>query len=285
MEAAASTAPPAAASQIFRAHRHYVAMGLVGAVLYAVATVAVLSWPVTDAGGPESKPQDNMQAYIAGGMFAAFALMNAYTALLGSRYRLILSPDAIRVVGIFTDRSVRLADVTRASWQCIPSTGALVLYTGKKKSLVVERGNFEQWHDLCPLLRERLAPSVQEGFDEFEKRFSRQLRPPVVVKDRTLLSVSLAGLALVAATWGVVTLRWSWAAPFIGVGVITSATVTLLAAWDTFDAIHFRRPVGRCALALAISLATTAWMFLLLRPLLPPLSLKDFLPPARHATR
>ena len=121
MEAAAPSAAPSATPQIFRARRSYVLMGLVGAVLYAVGTVAVLSWPITSGDGPESKPQDVSQVYIAGAIFAAFALLNAYLAWVGIRYRLVLSPDAVRIVELFTDRCVtrRVDRGSRAAPQCV----------------------------------------------------------------------------------------------------------------------------------------------------------------------
>jgi hypothetical protein len=94
------------------------------------------------------------------------------------RHRLFVSPELVRVTGIFGAREVRLAEVEKLSWEHRTAQGWLIL-SGPKRRVRVWFGNYPkpERDELARFFHEALADRPSQGWELFETSW---LIPPSV---------------------------------------------------------------------------------------------------------
>jgi hypothetical protein len=137
--------------------------------------------------------------------FLAFAGTVSACALVGSawlaqaylRHRLAITPEFVRLTNTFGAREVRLASVDRVVWKTAFKSSSVILHEGDIR-LKISFNNYEG-HDLpemIHLLHMAVAGRREEGWDEFEPRWSPQLQKMTRAEARRMLR-------FVVIAWGI----------------------------------------------------------------------------------
>ena len=202
-DAVPAAAETAASSGGYRAASRHRRTGIVcTAVFLALGGVsAVGAWLNLD--GSFQRPR--LAAVMFGVFWDGFALLGLYLIALASRYRLFITDDAVRQVGVWRDRTLRFDAVRRLEWRRFPRGGSVKLRTDDEAMVV----------DFDPLkppertdVRRRLAAAVPEerqiGRVEFDRLFAEaearraSSKPTSLVVPAAFLA---CGVAFVAAWW------------------------------------------------------------------------------------
>jgi hypothetical protein len=129
--------------------------------------VGMLVWSVigmyTDA--PPDRRLAAILAMIGGWGF--FILLTVYVLMAYRKEATILGKDAVQFIGVFTDRTIRLADVKRARWYCYGKPWRLKIVTERcKRTIWFDNFYPDQTAEIVRYFRDRLDASVQGGWQE-----------------------------------------------------------------------------------------------------------------------
>jgi hypothetical protein len=147
----------------FTPRRKYFRVAITCLPFFVVMLVASVIGMYVDA------PPDRRVAAIVGVIvgWGFFVALTVYLLLAYSKEATILGDEEVRFVRVFTDQTVRLADVRRARWYCYGKPWRLkIAAPGCKRTIWFDNFYPDQNAEIVRYFLERLNPSVQEGWDE-----------------------------------------------------------------------------------------------------------------------
>jgi hypothetical protein len=161
----------------FRLPRHYLWTGITCTTFFLTAGVvsAWAAWTNVDGSFPHHKET----AVFFGVFWGAFTLLGVWIMWAYHHERLIVSPDEVTMVGSFSTRSVRTADVTRVVWKVFG--GKLTLHSPETR-VAIWLQNFPEMAELRAFFRQAWPADIQEGWEKFEEVYAP---PPPVKAQRT----------------------------------------------------------------------------------------------------
>jgi hypothetical protein len=100
-------------------------------------------------------------------IWGCMVALSAYLILAYRKEATILNDSAVRFVRILTDQTILLTDVRRARWYCYGRPWRLKLVAQNcKRTIWFDNFYPDQTAQIVRYFRERLDPSVQEGWDD-----------------------------------------------------------------------------------------------------------------------
>jgi hypothetical protein len=250
------------AVQVFTPPRKHWAMAVASSLFFSVMTAVGICLPYANPDGSVKNPA--VAAGISGFVFGAFALLSLFALLECRRSRLLVSSAEIRVVGAFRDRTVALAEITRAKWRRIPKGGSVVLYAPVGR-VVIEFASYDRRRELRALLHESIPLPVQEDYERFRTAFPSTPRSPVVVSETAAVQLAIASLVITILCAFLWEFRWMRAIMF-PLAIMISPAIAIATGLDCV-----RRPTRRTILAATLAFAAVGCLVVTLVPALRPL--------------
>ena len=137
--------------------------------------------------------------------WAAFLTLGLYLLALGYRYRLFLSADGLRQVGVFRDRAVRFDEVREARWRRFPQYGSVKLVSDAG-ALVLEFAGLERSvrDEVRDHIRQHVEPARQVGWPAFQEQRARvEAQHKATPVRRRWIAAAFTAIALFfLAAWG-----------------------------------------------------------------------------------
>ena len=149
------------AERVFLPARHALFITVVCILGFFCLTVASL-WLGFD--NPDETLRDPITFAVALGCFwSGMTILSVFQLVAYRRMRVFTSSTVVRTIGVFRDRTVVLAEVTRAMWHRWPIGGLLVLHA-PRSCVVFKFINYANGEELARFFRESLPQRVQHNF-------------------------------------------------------------------------------------------------------------------------
>jgi hypothetical protein len=211
----------------YRLRPYFRNIGIVGTSFFLCAWGGSVLAAYFNADGSFARPVLAIVFFSVG--WGSLTLVSVWLTLIYLKYRLFLSDDTVRHVGVLKTKTISLDTVQQLKWRVFPQGGSCVL-TCTDTNIKIEFNNFskaEKSH-LITFLRQRVCGGCQENWDSFHNRFLVH-SPERAWQQRSAKRILILGIFAFAAAFAVIWMSGG------GVEYLVISVVNILVgAWAAF---------------------------------------------------